>query len=107
MSLQTRYRPSPLHAGPSAHSAPVHSRLIAEFACTRLPNAGSTLSTSGSVKYVVGGALGPKSLGGFVTVLGGPCGVCAEPASSACPAEAAEPRRWMAAPPRMPRALTA
>jgi hypothetical protein len=30
---------------------------------------------SGSVKYVVGGAFGPKSRGGLVTTLGGPCGV--------------------------------
>src|SRR5205814_7329186 len=28
----------------------------------------------GSVKYVVGGAFGPKSRGGVVTVLGGPAG---------------------------------
>src|SRR5258708_26090050 len=34
MSLQTRYRPCPLHAGPSAHSAPVHNRLIDVFAST-------------------------------------------------------------------------
>src|SRR4029450_2177369 len=26
MSLKTTYRPTPFHAGPSAHSAPVHSR---------------------------------------------------------------------------------
>jgi len=26
MSLKTTYRPTPFHAGPSAHNAPVHSR---------------------------------------------------------------------------------
>src|SRR5205823_8930012 len=37
-------------------------------------NTGSTLRTSGSVKYVVGAPPGPKSRGGFVTVLGGVAG---------------------------------
>src|ERR1700730_14892086 len=34
-------------------------------------NSGSTESTSGSVKYVVGAPCGPKSRGGVVMVLGG------------------------------------
>src|ERR1700693_4348881 len=34
-------------------------------------NIGSTESTSGSVKYVVGAPCGPKSRGGVVMVLGG------------------------------------
>src|ERR1041384_8370332 len=38
------------------------------------------LKMSGSVKYVVGGALGPKSRGGLVTVLGGATG----PLGGAC-----------------------
>ena len=37
MSLQTRYRPSPDHAGPSHHSPPVHNRVIAEFARSAAP----------------------------------------------------------------------
>src|SRR5438552_17684340 len=90
MSLQTRYRPSPDHAGPSHHNPPVHSRVIAEFAWMYLPNSGSTVTMSGSVKYVVGGALGLKSRGGIVTVLGG-CGVCAPAARGHPDATAAAP----------------
>src|SRR5207245_9856338 len=80
MSLQSKYRPWPHQAGPSAHSAPVHRRLIAELGWMYALNSASTAMMSGSVKYVVGGAFGPKSRGGTVTVLGGlwgPCGVCA------------------------------
>src|SRR5439155_9661127 len=49
---------------------------------------------SGSVKYVVGGAFGPKSRGGIVTVLGGPggfCGGCAPAARGHPDATAAAP----------------
>src|SRR5204863_9524612 len=79
MSLQTRYRPCPLHAGPSDHSAPVHSRWMGAFGWRRPLNMGSTVMTSGSVKYVVGAPPGPKSRGGVVTVLGGGTGLSAGP----------------------------
>src|SRR6267142_1066375 len=41
---------------------------------SRRLNMGSTVMTSGSVKYVVGAPPGPKSRGGVVTVLGGAVG---------------------------------
>jgi hypothetical protein len=44
--------------------------LIDVFACTSPLNAGSTVRTSGSVKYVVGGASGPKSRGGLEMTVG-------------------------------------
>src|SRR5215813_2100580 len=74
MSLHTRYRPWLFHAGPSAHSDPVHSRWIGAFGWRRPLNAGSTVRTSGSVKYVVGAPPGPKSRGGLVMVVGGAAG---------------------------------
>src|SRR5262245_66497876 len=77
MSLHTRYRPWAFHAGPSAQSAPVHSRWMGAFGWRRPLNAGSTVRTSGSVKYVVGAPPGPKSRGGEVTVLGGATGPAA------------------------------
>src|SRR5215470_1337127 len=95
MSLQTRYRPTPFHAGPSDHRAPVHRRLSGVLPCRSRSKAGSMVMTSGST-YVTGGAFGPKSRGGLVTVLGGVAGpegggVCAmarrEP-SAAAPATA-------------------
>src|SRR5262247_1419786 len=73
MSLQTRYLPTPLHAGPSDHSAPVQSRSSGVLPCRRLLNAGSMVMTSGST-YVAGEAPGPKSRGGVVTVLSGVAG---------------------------------
>src|SRR5215212_2652613 len=75
MSLQTRYLPWLLQAGPSVHSAPVHSRLIDVFAWMSESNAGSTLRMSGSAKYVVGGASGPKSRGGLEITVGAERGV--------------------------------
>src|SRR4029453_984428 len=80
MSLQTRYRPCPFQAGPSHHSAPVHSRWMGALGCARPLKLGSTAMTSGSQKYVFGAPFGPKSRGGVVTVLGGatgPAGACA------------------------------
>src|SRR5262245_44942497 len=77
MSLQTRYRPTPLQAGPSDHKAPVHRRLSGVLPCRRRSNAGSMVMTSGST-YVTGGAFGPKSRGGLVTVLGGVAGPMGE-----------------------------
>src|SRR5438874_9668709 len=77
MSLQTRYFPSALHAGPSDQSAPVHKRWIAALGWRRPSNAGSIVRTSGSVKYVVGAPRGLKSRGGCVIVLGGPTGALA------------------------------
>src|SRR5262245_18207072 len=74
MSLHTRYRPWPLHAGPSDQRAPVHRRWIGAFGWRRPLNSGSIVSTSGSVKYTFGGAFGPKSRGGVVIVLGGAIG---------------------------------
>jgi hypothetical protein len=74
MSLQTRKRPTPFHAGPSDQSAPVHKRWIGALGWRSASNAGSTVRTSGSVKYVVGAPPGPKSRGGCVIVLGGPAG---------------------------------
>src|SRR3989442_8709246 len=74
ISLHTRYRPTPLHAGPSDQSAPVHNRWIGAFGCRRPLKIGSMVSTSGSVKETFGGALGPKSRGGVVIVLGGAIG---------------------------------
>src|SRR5436309_1609590 len=96
MSLNTRNRPTELHAGPSAQAAPVHSRLIAAFGCANPLNIGSTAMTSGSQKYVVGAPPGPKSRGGVVTVLGGATGPVgsaarAAPASASAPAPAANP----------------
>ena len=63
------------HAGPSAHNAPVQRRLIGVFGCTSALNAGSIVSTSGSLKYVVGGASGPKSRGGLEMTVGADSGV--------------------------------
>src|SRR5205085_2431475 len=79
MSLQTRNRPTLDQAGPSIQSAPVQSRVMAVFGWTYASKDGSTEMMSGSLKYVVGGASGPKMRGGFVMVVGGamgPCGVC-------------------------------
>src|SRR5881628_1253375 len=47
---------------------------MAAFGWRRPLNIGSTVMTSGSVKYVVGAPPGPKSRGGLVTVLGGAAG---------------------------------
>src|SRR5258708_21189911 len=74
MSLQSRYRPWLFQAGPSAQSAPVQSRLIDAFGWTRALNAGSIVRTSGSLKYVVGAASGPKSRGGFEMTVGADTG---------------------------------
>src|SRR5258708_5334213 len=74
MSLQSRYRPWLFQAGPSAQSAPVQSRLIDAFGWTSALNAGSIVRTSGSLKYVVGAAPGPKSRGGFETTVGADAG---------------------------------
>src|SRR5207237_6745511 len=95
MSLQSRNRPWLFHAGPSAQSAPVQRRLIDVFGCTSALNAGSIVSTSGSLKYVVGGASGPKSRGGLEITVGATAGApwrtCAATdrvATSAAPAAA-------------------
>src|SRR3954471_7655776 len=47
---------------------------MAAFGWRRPLKIGSTVMTSGSVKYVVGAPPGPKSRGGVVTVLGGAMG---------------------------------
>jgi hypothetical protein len=69
--------------------------LIDVFGCTSALNAGSIVSTSGSLKYVVGAASGPKSRGGVEMTVGADCGVpwraCAAidfGATSAAPAAA-------------------
>jgi len=54
MSLKTRNRPTLLHAGPSSHRPPVHSRLMAFTGTVRPSKDGSIVRMSGSVKYVVG-----------------------------------------------------
>src|SRR5687767_12186989 len=58
---------------------------MAAFGWRRPLNIGSIVSTSGSVKYVVGAPPGPKSRGGVVMTLGGvmaplPAGACARTA---------------------------
>jgi len=70
-------RPTEFQAGPSDQRAPVHSRWIGALGCRSPLNAGSTVRTSGSVKYVVGAPPEPKSRGGLVTVLGGAAGALA------------------------------
>ncbi len=50
MSLQIRNRPTAFQAGPSAQSAPVQRRRIALLGTMEASKAGSTASTSGSVK---------------------------------------------------------
>src|SRR5262249_36230056 len=87
MSLQTRYRPWPDQAGPSDHDAPVQIRWIAVLFRRNAPNAGSIVMRSGS-GYVIGGAPGLKSRGGFETTdggllrAGGAVGACARPCST-------------------------
>jgi len=53
---------------------------MAALGCRKPLNIGSMVSTSGSVKYVVGAPPGPKSRGGVVIVLGGAIG----PAAGGC-----------------------
>ena len=89
MSLQTRYRPWLDQAGPSAHRAPVHKRWIGALGWRSPLNTGSTVRTSGSVKYVVGAPPGPKSRGGAVTVLGGATGPLDGPWARVVPGAAA------------------
>src|SRR6266540_5183519 len=93
MSLQTRYRPWLLQAGPSDHIAPVHRRWIGVFPWRRPLKLGSIVRTSGSAKYTFGAALGPKSRGGVVTVvkgaagpIGGACARAVPAATSTAPA---------------------
>src|SRR6185295_20214645 len=63
---------------------------MALLGCAMPLNIGSTLRTSGSVKYVVGAPLGPKSRGGDVIVLGGatgpPCARAIRGATTTAPA---------------------
>src|SRR5438445_13650021 len=49
MSLQTRYRPTPLQAVPSAHKAPVQSLWMTVFVIRYLSNRRSSEIKSGSV----------------------------------------------------------
>src|ERR1700682_6333739 len=91
MSLHTRYRPCEFQAGPSDHNAPVHRRWIETLGWRKPSKAGSTVSTSGSVKEVVGAAAGLQSHGGWVIVLCGPTGLGAVCARTNCGASTAAP----------------
>src|SRR4051795_4736835 len=71
-------------------------RLMDVFACTSPLNAGSTVRTSGSEKYVVGGASGPKSRGGFEITVGAdngfPAAFCADARGATNAAPVTAPR---------------
>src|SRR4030095_16570473 len=54
---------------------PLNTRWRAAWPWRKPLNAGSTVMTSGSVKYVVGAPPGPKSRGGGVMVLAGSAGL--------------------------------
>src|SRR5262245_58511295 len=53
MSLHTRYRPTPFHAGPSAHWVPIWSRLIDVLKTMYWRKRGSRATISGS-GYAIG-----------------------------------------------------
>src|SRR5438046_1216838 len=91
MSLHTRNLPTEFQAGPSDQRAPVHRRWIAAFGWRKPSNDGSTVSTSGSVKYVVGAPPAPKSRGGWVIVLGGSTALLLPWARASCGARTAAP----------------
>src|SRR5688572_16385040 len=73
MSLHTRYRPTPFHAGPSAQSVPMCRRLMEELKTMYFWKRGSSAMMSGSGYGMGPGTAQSRGVGTGDTAAGWPC----------------------------------